>query len=148
MGSQTVGDEWATNTLNKLIVLNVCEGLFFPWFFCFVLYIYFYFSIFKLSVCLFCHVLFTDRSISDLFYFNVFFSATTSICYFTHFFFPAEVSFFHSLEYDFIYIFEFDYNSPLTSMYVNSKSWIISWLVFIDCCFILLMDTFSCLILN
>lgn len=64
------------------------------------------------------------------------------------FFFSAEVSSFHSLEYDFLYILEVNYNSPLTSMYVNSKSWIISWLVFIDSYFILLLDTFSCLILN
>lgn len=34
-------------------------------------YTYLYFSIFKLGVCLFCHLLFTDHSISDLFYFNV-----------------------------------------------------------------------------
>lgn len=64
------------------------------------------------------------------------------------FFFSAEKSSFHSLEHAFLYILEVNYNSPLTSMYVNSKSWVISRLVFIDCCFILLMGMFSCILLS
>ena len=109
-----------------------------------------YFSIFKFSVCLLCHHLFTDHPISDLFFILTYciFQFHNFHLLFYFFFFSAEKSSFHSLEHAFLYILEVNYNSPLTSMYVNSKSWVISRLVFIDCCFILLMGTFSCILLS
>ena len=63
-----------TPVCSKCLWRSVLYIFLFVCLFCFLhtsKYIYFYFSIFKLSVCLFCHVLFTDHSISDLLYFNV-----------------------------------------------------------------------------
>ena len=63
-----------TPVCSKCLWRSVLYIFLFVCLFCFLhtsKYIYFYFSIFKLSVCLFCHVLFTDHSVSDLLYFNV-----------------------------------------------------------------------------
>lgn len=58
------------------------------------------------------------------FYFNILYFSVLQLPFIILllFFFSAKKSSFHSLEHAFLYILEVNYNSPLTSMYVNSKS--------------------------